>query len=74
MPSFTHEPIYLVNFNEPRAVLIGYQAWEDLMGRLEDLVSICRGREEPTRPLDESLAELTREEAAERQPVAALVA
>ena len=64
MPSFTHEPIYLVNFNEPRAVLIGYQAWEGLMGRLdalEDLVSICRGREEPTRPLDESLAELKRE-------------
>ena len=67
------EPIYLVNFNEPRAVLVGYQAWEDLMGRLEDLVSIYRGREEPTRPLDEFLAELAREEAAEQQPVAALV-
>jgi len=59
------EPVYLVNFNEPKAVLIGYQAWEALMRRLEDLedtLSIYRGREEPTRPLEDFLAELEQEE------------
>ena len=69
------EPVYLVNFNEPRAVLIGYRAWEDLLGRLEDLedlVSIYRGREEPTRPLDEFLSELEQEETAESQPAAVI--
>lgn len=55
------EPIYLTNFNEPVAVLIGYQAFEQLIDRLEDLediVAIYRGREEPTRPFDEVWAEL----------------
>ncbi len=58
------EPIYLVHFNEPRAVLIGYQAFERLLSRLEDLedmVAIYSGREEPTRPFDDVWAELEQE-------------
>jgi prevent-host-death family protein len=58
----THgEPIYLTNFNEPRAVLIGYQAWEALIERLEDLedaVLFHTRRDEPVRPLEEFLAEM----------------
>lgn len=60
------EPVYLVNFNEPRAVLIGYQTWEGLMARLEDLedlVSIYQGRTEPTRPLADVLNDIDREHA-----------
>jgi prevent-host-death family protein len=48
------EPTYITHFSEPRAVLLGYQAFEQLLERLEDLedmVAIYSGREEPTRPL-----------------------
>jgi len=55
------EPIYLTHFNEPRAVLIGYKAWEELVERLEDLedaVAFHTRRGEPTRPIEEFLAAL----------------
>lgn len=59
------EPIYLTNFNEPRAVLIGYKAWEALAERLEDLedaVTFHVRRGEPSRPIEEFLVELEQEE------------
>ena len=58
------EPVYLTNFNEPVAVLIGYEAFEGILSRLEDLediAAIYAGREEPTRPFDEAWAEIEKE-------------
>ena len=58
------EPVYLTNFNEPRAVLIGYHAFEQLVSRLEDLediAAIYAGREETTQPFDEAWAEIEQE-------------
>jgi hypothetical protein len=55
----------LASFNEPKAVLLGYQAFERLLEHLEDLedtVAIYQGREEPARPFEEFLAELEAEE------------
>ena len=71
------EPIYLTNFNQPLAVLIGYQAFERLEERLEeleDMVAIYAGREEPTRPFEEAWTELEQEASDHEQtplPVAA---
>ena len=55
------EPIYITHFNEPKAVIIGYAAWEQLQQRLEDLedmVAIYRGREEPRRPFADVWADI----------------
>lgn len=55
------EPVFITHRNEPRAVIIGYQAFERLMERLEDLedmVAIYAGREEPARPFEEVWAEI----------------
>ena len=54
------EPIYLTNYDEPKAVLIGYQAWEALMERVEDMedaLIIHERQGEPARPFEEYLAE-----------------
>jgi prevent-host-death family protein len=54
------EPIYLTNYDEPKAVLIGYQAWEALMERMEDMedaLSLYERRGESARPFEEYLAE-----------------
>jgi len=59
------KPVYITHFNEPRAVLISYEAFEQLQQRLEDLedmVAIYTGREEPTRPFEEFWAEIEAEE------------
>ena len=59
------EPVYLTNFNEPRAVLIGYEAWEALIERLEDLedaVLFYTRRDEPIRPIEEFLADMEQEQ------------
>ena len=66
------EPVYLVNFNEPKAVLIGFEAWETLMQRIEDLedvISVYRGRDESTRPLADFLAEMEGKETSKQQSV-----
>jgi prevent-host-death family protein len=58
------EPMYVTHFGEPRAVIIGYEAFEELQQRLEDLedmVAIYQAREEPRRPLDEVWAEIEAE-------------
>ena len=58
------EPVYLTNFNEPRAVLIGYEAWEALIERLEDLedaVLFYSRQDEPLRPIEEFLADIEQE-------------
>jgi prevent-host-death family protein len=50
------EPIYLTTHNEPVAVLISYEAFEQLIARLEDLediAAIYAGREEPSQPFVE---------------------
>jgi len=59
------EPIFITHRNEPRAVIIGYQAFERLFERLmerledlEDMVAIYAGREEPVRPFEEVWAEI----------------
>ena len=68
------EPVYLTSFNEPVAVLIGYQAFESLISRLEDLediAAIYAGREEPARPFDEAWAEMERDNAPTPLPIAA---
>ncbi len=68
------EPIYLTNFNEPRAVLIGYKAWEALAERLEDLedaLTFHVRRGEPSRPIEEFLVELEREEENDKAPLPA---
>lgn len=65
------QPIYLTNFNEPRAVLIGYEAFENLIKRIDDLedaLAIYAGREEPREPFDEAWAEIE-QEAADREQV-----
>lgn len=62
------EPTFIVHFNEPRAVVLGYEAYERLLAYLEDLedtVAIYRGREEPARPLEDFLTELEVEAEAE---------
>jgi prevent-host-death family protein len=67
------EPVYLTNFNEPVAVLIGYEAFEELLSRLddlEDIVAIYAGREEPTRPFEEAWAEMEGDNAPTRLPAA----
>ena len=54
-------PLFLVNFNKPRAVLIGYEAWEALMGKMEDLedkVDALTHRSEPSRPIEDILSEI----------------
>jgi prevent-host-death family protein len=68
------EPVYLTNFNEPVAVLIGYEAFEELLSRLddlEDMAAIYAGREEPTRPFEEAWAEMEGDNAPTRLPAAA---
>jgi len=58
------EPVYITHFNEPQVVIISYRVFEDLLQRMEDLedmVSIYRGREEPTRPFEEFWAEIEQE-------------
>lgn len=68
------EPVYIAHFNEPRAVILGYQAFERLLERLEDLedmIAIYHGREEPSRSFDEFWAELEAEERGQTIPFAA---
>jgi prevent-host-death family protein len=58
------EPVYITHLNKPQAVIIGYEAFEDLLRRMEDLedmVSVYRGREELTRPFEEFWAEIEQE-------------
>ncbi len=58
------DPIYVTHFNEPRVVLISYRVFEDLLQRMEDLedmISIYRGRGEPTRPFEEFWTEIEQE-------------
>lgn len=62
------EPVYITHFNEPRAVIVGYAAFEQLQQRIEDLedvVAIYRGREEPRRPFADVWAEIEAESEAE---------
>jgi len=64
------EPLYITHRGEPRAVLVGYDQFERLIERLEDLydlLEIYEASHEPTRPLEEFMAELE----AERVPAAA---
>jgi prevent-host-death family protein len=58
------EPIYLTNFNEPRAVLIGYEAWEALIERLEDLEDVVlfhARQDEPSRSIEDFLTVMEQE-------------
>ena len=69
------EPVFITHLNEPRAVIIGYQAFERLMERLEDLedmVAIYTGREEPARPFDEVWAEIEAEATERERTVSAI--
>lgn len=65
------EPVYVTHFGEPRAVIIGYEAFEQLQQRLEDLediVAIYQGREEPRRLLGEAWEEIRAESELQRIP------
>ncbi|MDZ7296288.1 MAG: type II toxin-antitoxin system Phd/YefM family antitoxin [candidate division KSB1 bacterium] len=58
------EPVYITHYSRPRAVLVGYEDYEALLSRLEDLedlLSIRQGHEEPSRPYEEFLAEIKAE-------------
>ncbi|MEE8163223.1 MAG: type II toxin-antitoxin system Phd/YefM family antitoxin [Anaerolineae bacterium] len=57
----TGEPLYITHHRDPRAVLVGYDQFERLIERLEDLEDLHEIREasyELTRPLEEFMAEL----------------
>ena len=52
------EPVYITQHGRPKAVLLGYQAYERLMGQLEDLADLDSIREradEPARLFSEFL-------------------
>ena len=54
-------PLFITRHDEPRAVLIGYRTWESLMERMEDLedtVSAYTRHDEPSRPIEDIIAEL----------------
>ena len=58
------EPVYITQHGRPKAVLLGYQAYERLMAQLEDLADLSSLREradEPTRPFAEFLQEISEE-------------
>ena len=54
----THEALFITHHGRPKAVLLSYEAYEELMARLEDLSDLASLREaatEPSRPFDEFL-------------------
>ena len=56
------DPIYITQHGRPKAVLLGYEAYEHLMTQLEDLadLDIIRERaDEPSRPFIEFLQEIS---------------
>ncbi len=56
----TAEPIYITQYGRPKAVLLGYEAYERMMAQLEDLADLASIRErkdEPARPFAEFLQE-----------------
>lgn len=58
------EPIYITQHGRPKAVLMGYEAYEHLVSQLEDLADLSSIRErvdEPTRPFTEFLQEISEE-------------
>jgi len=58
------EPIYITQYGRPKAVLLGYEAYERLMAQLEDLADLANTRErsdEPARPFTEFLQEIGEE-------------
>ena len=58
------EPVYITQHGRPKAVLLGYTAFEHLMEQLQDLsdmVSIRERSNEPARPFSEFLQEIGRE-------------
>ena len=58
------EPIYITQHGRPKAVLLGYEAYERLIAQLEDLAdlaSLREGADEPTRPFGEFLQEISEE-------------
>jgi prevent-host-death family protein len=58
------EPVYITQHGRPKAVLLGYQAYERLMATMEDLADLECLREranEPTRPFTEFLQEIGEE-------------
>ena len=55
------EPVYITHHGRPKAVLLGYQAYERLMAQLEDMADLAVIREradEPARPFTEFLQEV----------------
>lgn len=56
----TREALYITHHGRPKAVLLSYEAYEELLARLEDLADLASLREsaaEPSRPFDEFLEE-----------------
>jgi len=54
------QPLYITQYGRPKAVLLSYQDYEALIRELEDLedsLSIYEGKDEPTKSLEEVLAE-----------------
>lgn len=55
-------PLYITQYGRPKAVLLSYQGYEALIRELEDLedsLSIYEGKEEPSRPYEEFIAEVS---------------
>jgi len=58
------DPVYITLHGEPKAVLVDYHQYEALIERLEDLsalVEIYETQQEPSRPMEEFMAELEAE-------------
>jgi len=58
------EPVYITQYGRPKAVLLGYQAYERLMAQLEDVADLAAIREradEQARPFTEFLQEIAEE-------------
>lgn len=58
------EPIYITQYGRPKAVILGYQAYERLMAQLEDmadLAAIHERADEPARPFTEFLQKIAEE-------------
>jgi prevent-host-death family protein len=54
------QPLYITQYGRPKAVLLSYREYEALIRELEDLEdSLCiyEGKDEPTKSLEEVLAE-----------------
>lgn len=67
------DELTILRYSEPKAVLIGYERFQEMLDRLEDLediLSLYEGGGEPARSLDEVTEDIENERRAVRSPTA----